>query len=177
MAKIAPNTNGQPQNDADKMKVDYFQPTTTLRDIAKKYKLSLSAVYHLAQKYGWAAEKKNANEIAFLESVAAYIKKRKDALLKDLDRIDGIEDKVFQRLKRLPVADIKVNDLVALIKCKYDLIAKYGTNKAIVEQNIQEGDTNINFNLSDTELDKKIIDITNDIQKNKRLKVLKAKNK
>ena len=177
MSKKAPNKNGKELADHQLMKLDYFQPDTTLREIAKKYGISLTSVYNLAKKHNWYKEKKTVNEIAFLECVAAFIKKRKDNLLTDLDRIEGITEKVFKRLKNINPADIKVSDLTALIKCKYDILAKFGTNKPINENTINEGDTTFNFNISDSDLDIKIANLTKDLTKNNRVKALETNKK
>lgn len=180
--KKSPNRSDMEQSDIDRMLIDYLEPNMTLRDIAKKYKLSLNAVYFISRNHKWSIEKKAANETAFLDAVAVYIKKRKDSLVKDLDKISGIEDKVFEHCKSaLARGDMRVGDMCALIKLKYDLIAKFGTNKQIIEQNIQEGDTNFNINLTDSEIEMKVVNLVKDLKINKtkdnRLKALKGKLK
>lgn len=169
--------------DVDQMKMDYLQPDVTLNDIARKYKLSLNAVYYISKREKWAQDKKEVNETALIEAITEYTKKRKKVLLSDLEAIQGIEDKIFKMLKGKNatqlLADVKISDLIALIKCKYDLIAKFGTNVKMIEANIKEGDNNFNFNFSGNELEMKIVNLMKDMKTNKtvdnRIKALKER--
>ena len=167
------------------MMLDYMHPNVSLRDIAKKYKVTINTVHFYSQKFQWTKKKREVHEQALCDAVIEWGKKHKNALLKDLDKITGIEDKVFKKLSNSKniLNDFKVKDLVALIKLKYEIIANFSTNKQIINNtnNIQEGDTTFNFNISDTEIDVKLANLFTDLKQNKtlnnRMKVLKADNK
>jgi hypothetical protein len=151
--------------DKDQMLMYYIQPNITLADVSRKFKLTERGVYHFSNKYNWSDIKKKANETALLEATNKFIKKRKNVLFDDLEKISGIEDKIFKKLdSKEGIKFFTVAQMCMLIKLKYELLSQHGTGKDIINNNIQEGDNILNFNISDTVLDTKIINLVDDMK-------------